>query len=1578
MEAPDLLRAWSIPMGDTRQQGQTPVQDAPAADTTTAPPLTTQRFGNAAAAAPPPPPPPPTPTLTAAANQYGPPAPAAPAAPPAAPAAPVVAAVDPGAEGRRIAASVQESLRSEWSLFGGGKQVDPQAAIRALAGQPPEVLAAARAQYLATTGRSLEADLKSNLTDRDSRAAMGHLWNGMTLADKAAYNGAGQAVADALRSPGPLDLELQRTDPAAYQAQRLATARAAIERTTSMFGDNDAEALEIFSSLSMDERRLLQSQLPGSAAQKGRLAAMAQSEAAGVRARAELAMDGVGTDEDGLSARMKELRGFTDEKASLQASLAGGTLSPTEAAAAQKRIAEIGDVETLNTVQRNADGSVVDSSFLGRVESELSAGEFKAHLDTLGNKRESARQGILNATGGWWGLGTDETAVNESIASLPKEQRQALVADPLIAGRLAADLNTAELETANHFVADDKVKMAESRLQSANGVFAQDEAKALRTILELPPAERAQMASSPLFAQTRAAMDPREQKAFDEALTGQISIETGMAAAAGGSWDGTNEELMTLVSEKKSAAETQQLREGYLLERQGVVPTTDAQREALRKFKSVESTLGAELSTDDQQGQTDTLLGGTTDAERSTTEGRQAAAQIVLARQEDRANNIGGVLFTPFSDKDDTAQTSAINTAAAYHDAMQRTGTVATTDLAQIEARDKVFQTRYEEMVAAQNTAMNAAATTVGVVGSGAALFFSAGLASPLVAAGWSAAAAGTAVTVATGLAVTGATMLTKEAVGGSRYDATGEAGLTDVAGGVIGLGTSAGSAALVSKLAPNLGTVTKAVAENALSTTATSVTSTAMDDRTWEGGLQDVAGRFGTNLATVDNAVSFGAGVVTSVGGAHLEARRAARTAGPAPDPAATTTAPPTPDTTTTTALGEVAQAHADAAEAAQVMAQTPDASGTAAVVSPDQIAAPLAAATALNRVVDATPTTDVAAPPIREASTAPAEIAATPAEVARPVEVAPKPAEVAPPAEGAALPVETAEARTSRIMGELESRLANNEDPHLVDWAIDNLNDLDAIDAVLASHPRNPDVASAGAGPDAAVGPVPAPLPDAYLQMTPDERWGHAARELDAMRKAQGDPALTEALENHLLESNDPDTIMRTLARSGLDSDAVRARVAGDLPPHIVESLSPEAMRQVDLARSAIERNGSRADWEEAQLRLAEAGLNPHHQEQVLGHLQGAVHGEAEIANQPQFLRDPKFLRDAVASQDPAVRQAAVTRALEHFDQPGQGAAVNALRRLDGDIDAQLQLAQDLAIYNSLIERRPGLDVAHGSVESSGQVINDTELLAMARAHNALSENLDGGTMRKFLDPSTAQDTLQMQYSSGNGEKRSMDQVSVRGSVGDAANTEGLTPSQIARNLGLDYKNSQFFNEAGMPDHRAIAFYDTAATTALVNNAPIPMEASLVQRLEAFRGDPDVDRALATMKKSNHRSSEPVTGARRPGFEDLLDPQTLTGGTATGPRGGDLTPAINQERVAAGKTDLAAGDKMKARLPDGGTVELGTYRLRPDQTAYWEPNVDLTAAQLAEVRHLMPPEMVAQQEKTIRGRRDLQRRNQ
>jgi hypothetical protein len=972
-------------MGDSKQLAPPGVAPASPTPAVGPPAPAAQRGGNQAAPMPAPAPAVATPTLDAAAQSGG-PGPSGPKGtasppPPSAPPAGSGSRPDPGAEGRRVAATVQEALRSEWSLFGASKSVDPKAAIASLAGQPPEVLAAARAQYRAATGRNLEDDLRSELGDRDARAAMGHLWNGMNTAERARYHPDGAAVADVLQAPTPTDLELQRTDPKRYQQMRIETARAAIVNANGILDDDEDEAMQVFGALSVSERKELLRQFPNvvsymNAAEKGRFHAMARSEAEAVQARAQEAMAGLGTDENALAQSMKSLRGLADEQQRLVAALATGALRGPEAEAAKKRLAEIGDVASVAKVERTADGSV--KGFLGAVESELSSGEFKGHLDTLGNKKEAATQAVLNATGSWFG--DDEDAVYEAVASLPKDQRDAFVKDRLVGDRIRSNLGRHEQATVRSFVADDQVAMAQTRVSSASGTFAQDEAKVLQTILELSPADRATFADTQAARYARAQMDPRERAAFDEAMTGRLSLETGMAAAAGGSFDGTNEDLMALASQKKSAAETEQIRTGYLLARSGRAPASDAEREALRKYRAVDGVLAAELSTDDRQSQVDTLVGGATDAEKGTAAGRDRAAQILVARQEDRADTIGG-MFTWWSETDDTARTSAIATSASLHQA-RGAGGVGADDLQTIQSRDEVFQTRFAEMVEAQNTATDAAATGVGAVVSAAAVAATGGAATPLVAAGWAAAG-------------TGASMATKALVGGDRYSA--EAAGMDAVSGALSFGTSLGTGAVAGKVmqgaSAGLGkTAGTAAIDNALGTAAGSVTGSLLDDKIWEKAPDQVLAKVGTDLVSTKNAVGFGVGTLAATtGGAIHDARTQAPTSAVSPARPTATTADPA----------------------------VPHAAAPAPVTTPH---------------------------------------ATEPAAPAAPVERHRTQAPDAPPrvADAPTRAPETLEARTSRIMNELDARLMSGEDLHLVEWALEHLNDLDAIDEVLRSHPR------------------------------------------------------------------------------------------------------------------------------------------------------------------------------------------------------------------------------------------------------------------------------------------------------------------------------------------------------------------------------------------------------------------------------------------------------------------------------------------------------------------------------------------
>ncbi|MCA9492636.1 MAG: hypothetical protein KC621_22035 [Myxococcales bacterium] len=1515
-----------------------------------------------------------------------PPPPAGPPAPPVGPPAPPP--IDPALKaqqdaanrkkGEAIAAQLTDNM--DWGLI---KRRDPAAALKALEGQPPEVLRAAREAYAkAHPGESLERAIMDNFGGKDANAMMSHLYRGMDLKDKVQFVETGTSVTNLLATASPEEIKTLTTTPDGkpdrsilagmkdkmspdeymnariklFPNERMAAVKERMDATKGFFSNDDGAAMTAFATLSIEERKqfLAQNGKSLGTAERRRLQQMASSEAEALKVRMRNATAGVGTDDDALKSIVADAGRLNKEEKDLKAAIANGTLSGAEKTKAEARLKELGDMAALLSPQRDKDGALVDKSFLGMMRNDVSAAEAAANMRAMGMPaREVSKQVILDAVGTF---NDDEKGIREAFAAVPAGERKALWDDPDVRKALTENLNAKELAEVEAFRDNNLLEMNKKRIDDANGFFAQDEATVYKSVMEMSADDRAKFMASDLYKATRAQMDDAEKSALDEAMkTGHISLETGMKAASGGNWDGTNQDVMKLVSETKSPEEALQIRQGYVLAREGKPPSTPEEKAALEKFKRIEALHERELGTDDKQTQMDALLAmpaakkdgvDPTAVERSTDDGRMVASKLMALRGIDKMGEDGkggGGIASWFTDKDTTARESHIAAEASHQDAILD-GKVSESELDDQTVKSRTFDKDYQSMIEAQNKITDTAALVAGTVAGIAATLATAGAAGPAVAAFMLQYGV-----VATAALTTATTIGTKELFGGDRYDATGADGAKDLAMGAVTAVTGAATNKLGDAVLGGLATkfpgvfapALEGAGANILGQGAATTLKQQLPGLAVKNLTSNVAGgMLGTVSENLANekfyTQSFG-DMLTQLGGDMVtkgitDGLRDALIGTIVDGGTSVWTVKQTqgfmknleaggvpPEHLTTMSVGDIrnlglaqdAMNGGNLDLANKMIGQIKD-------LTPEQQAGLVQAMrnstldpTTAKGGPDATPTERITAPdaPVVEASPA--------VEPTRPK-------------------VEVDEAA-----------------PKVV---------TDVTEVQPAEVKAAPDAAPTKVAPDAdtakATGPEPEVAKTPWDGMTYDQKVDRALDELSQLHNSGSDPALTQWAENHLLGTQDVDTVLSMLRSHGADIDSVRQRVEGALPPHITESLTPDQLRSLDLARRAILKNGSQDDWTMAQMHVEDAIGNQYLHDQVLGHLAVDVHGPQEFAHQPQFQRDPKFIRDAIASGDPAVVAEAVPKAIAHFDQPGQEAAVTAIERLSGDPQAQLKLAQDLAIYHSLVERRPGLDLLHGSIDATNKVINDTELMSLVRAHNALSENLDGGMLRKLLPDMGAQDMLMMRRWNGKGYS-SMREVALGGSIGDAANTHGLDPVSANQALGLDYKGSPFFDADGRPQTDAIAFIETAATPDLLADSKIPLQADLVKRLEEMRDDPAVAKFLESVVSSNHRNNQYDT----PYSHDPHDPQTFTGGTASGPRNGDALPTLNQERTLDYKAGhkLKGGDGMYAMLPDGTQVKLADYHLQSIGVGSWQVNRGLTPEQFAQVKHLLPPDAVA-----------------
>lgn len=686
---------------------------------------------------------------------------------------------------------------------------DQDAAMQLLAGRTPSEMAAIRSEYEARTGRKLEDDVAGQFGGPEGNEMMAGVLQGMSLRDKLEHYDTSKSMENLIehasdeelqqlvtREDGTTDRSVLETlkdkmsEDAYMDARmrlfpedRVAAVTERIELADNWFDDDEGAAMAAFQSLTPAERKQVLDSSPDllhymNPVERMRMEAMTRSEASGLSARMRQATVGAGTDDDSLPQLMEDVAAVRGRQLAAQQELEQSDLSDERRAELESELASIGNLDAIYEVERNEDGSLADGSFLGRLHGDVKSHEVHAHMRAMGfPESEISKQVVLDAMARW---NDDEKGVREAFAALPVEERAALWDDPHVAKALEG-LNDEELAEVQAFRDDDRVKMAQVRLDDANGI-AEDEAAAVSAVLGLSQEERDALRGTDEWASIYEDLDAEEKAALDEvADTGTLSLETGMAAAAGGRWDGTNEELMELASAQRTDTDAVELRTGYVLAREGREPATPEEEAALARFRAVEATFDQELDDDDKQAQLDLLLGhtdGSAAIEAASAEGRMQGSTLNDLRADEKMGpdgDGGGGLADFFIDEDETALQSHQSQKAA-HLAAVADGEV---DIGELQAHDALFETfgeDYAAMLAAQAEVTDAAATIATTAAMITATIASGGTLGPAAMAFM--AQYGTLVTTA-GATLT--TIGTKELFGGDRYDTFGADGATDL-----------------------------------------------------------------------------------------------------------------------------------------------------------------------------------------------------------------------------------------------------------------------------------------------------------------------------------------------------------------------------------------------------------------------------------------------------------------------------------------------------------------------------------------------------------------------------------------------------------------------------------------------------------------------------------------------------------------------------------------------------------------------------------------------------------------------------
>jgi hypothetical protein len=587
------------------------------------------------------------------------------------------------------------------------------------------------------------------------------------------------------------------------------------------------------------------------------------TDAAALEARMALATEGLGTDEEGVMAAIGMAGSRRDERARIATVLkskraADGTpLSQTVSEALQRRLREIGDVESLLTVKTGEAGLLDESSFLGRVQGDMDSGTVGAALVTARADAFTRAKQALLATIGVLGIDVDEEAAlavlrnvqgevtlapGETLDSLDVDEirrrqrasaeaiRRALLGDRQLAPVWAA-LDSDEAAYASALAQGDTYAAAIHELTEAFEGVDTDEAAILRIIRDMSRTDRDSLRTEPPPILNRIRAWPLGAaffRALDGVLaTGRIPARDALDAAYGGWGDGTDEEMASDVLAGLSESERASYRRGYLLaHRSSRTKLSVADQAALDAYNELHARMVSEYTEEELDRAIATLIGLPSMAEIRSEQGRIDAATIMLERQRERLKLSGG-LTDVFTTTEDTAAFAHVQFESLYNQSMAVEG-ISIAEFYALVALDEQFNRRFEEYVDTVNMVSEIAGTAAAVVAGVVVLILSGGTAaaaSPGVIA-WVSANSGLLATSAAAGAI--AQVAASEAMGGSFNEALDAEGARQALSGALNAALMIAGAALAEKAATLVGlsgrALTAQIARSAASAVEASV----------------------------------------------------------------------------------------------------------------------------------------------------------------------------------------------------------------------------------------------------------------------------------------------------------------------------------------------------------------------------------------------------------------------------------------------------------------------------------------------------------------------------------------------------------------------------------------------------------------------------------------------------------------------------------------------------------------------------------------------------------------------------------
>jgi uncharacterized protein DUF4157 len=633
------------------------------------------------------------------------------------------------------------------------------------------------------------------------------------------------------------------------------------------------------------------------------------TEAQALVARLRLATEGRIDDKEAVRAVVDRAVELLNEKKQIEATLKIGSLPAEARTAAQARLAELGELESL--VKFGA-GALDPSSFLGRLAAAAdspdafgaTARKLAATISDPDEQREfafrSAKQRILLASGV---TGADEDSIRNAIlearappvagdaALTPLERekkqneenvklRQRLIDDREVAGVLARLTGSAQMRVRSFVTAD---SFEEKKADLTLAFNAARWGEFFQILLQIAQRDdwRARFratATDPFDIYARVHGSERQ---IMEAILESRQIPVDQILGYTGDVETLRTVLANLDEERRG-----RLRTGYLLTRTGREPKDENERAALAAYREFagqllksQTTLGT-VDTAGIEVVLDATLGSEPTAkELETGAGRYDAAALMYERQQARLGlERGASAF--FTETDETMVAAARAFGAQWLQLRDRTPHELTTlEFAALSALHDRFNTRAQEFTEASNTAGEIAGMIAATVAGIVIVVATGGVTAPAVIA---AAAAGA-----------GARVVTREMFGADYYSAAGAEGARDALLGAIDgalavVGASIGArgaelvglsgrtllktaAQMAGEVAEQAGTrlgkkiasgMVEAAIDGAFSGFVSEAANAFTDTRTWRRGVWEGLLRVG-QAALVGGLVGLGGGAV-------------------------------------------------------------------------------------------------------------------------------------------------------------------------------------------------------------------------------------------------------------------------------------------------------------------------------------------------------------------------------------------------------------------------------------------------------------------------------------------------------------------------------------------------------------------------------------------------------------------------------------------------------------------------------------------------------------------------------------------